>query len=214
MQSPLLKKDMTILFQGDSITDCGRQGEPCGIGYGYVQLISAFLWSAFPELKLNIVNKGISGNRIGDLEQRWDKDCLEIKPDLLSILIGINDTWRRFDSNDPTSTEVFRQGYDRLLTRTRKTPGSTTLVLCEPFVLPYPQDRRAWREDLDPKIAVVRDMARQFNAVYVPFDGAFAAASMAAPCSYWAEDGVHPTLAGHGLMSRVWLRDVLDISIR
>lgn len=205
----LIQPDDRILFQGDSITDCGRDRDlPDSLGRGYANMTAGFLAALHPELGCSCLNRGISGNRTGDLLKRWKADCLDLKPDVLSILIGINDVWRRYDQNLPTSAETFEANYRELLGRTRETLPETRLVLMEPFVLPVPGDRRAWREDLDPKISIVRTLAREFDALFVPLDGAFAAASSHQPPEYWAPDGVHPTPAGHGLISRTWLETV------
>jgi acyl-CoA thioesterase I len=139
-----LKKNAAILFQGDSITDCGcREGNILGLGRGYVYIAASLLLAKFPQLKLTIVNKGISGNRVQDLAGRWDRDCLAIKPDVLSIMIGINDTWRAFDSNDPTATDTYYSAYHSILKKTRDKLGDIPIILCEPFLLPYPEDRKA-----------------------------------------------------------------------
>ncbi|MBC2594727.1 SGNH/GDSL hydrolase family protein [Ruficoccus amylovorans] len=205
--SLIFKADQTILFQGDSITDCARDREDhAGMGNGYASLAAAWLNAARPELNLTLLNRGISGNRAIDLSDRWQKDCLDLKPDWVSILIGVNDTWRRFDSNDPTSTEDYTRHYRDILTRSAA--AGMGLIVCEPFLLPVPEDRKAWREDLDPRIHAARELAREFKAIYVPFDGVFAAASTQRPCEFWAPDGVHPTTAGHALMARHWLRAV------
>ncbi len=197
-----------ILFQGDSVTDCGRD-RSCSwnLGHGYPALIAARLWSELPQMDLSILNRGISGNRVYDLEDRWNEDCISLQPNWVSILIGINDTWRRYDSDIVSPISDFTACYRKLLERTlEKTEAK--LVLCDPFVLPYPEDRRAWREDLDPRINAVRDLAREFGAVYVPLDGAFARASTQKEPEFWAADGVHPTLAGHGLIAKAWLEAV------
>ena len=204
-----LATGMRILFQGDSITDCDRDGHTARpLGTGYAFMIASRLAARYPELGLVFTNRGISGNRARDLEARWDVDCLTLAPDVVSILIGINDTWRRFDHGDATGGEAFRASYRSILQRTRDRLGAK-IVICEPFVLPVPPDRAAWREDLDPKIAAARDLARDFGAVYVPFDGMFAAASTTVDPSYWAADGVHPTDAGHALMAEEWIRRVV-----
>ncbi len=200
-----LRKDMTILFQGDSVTDCGRRREGEGLGFGYVFMIASRLWAARPELNLRVLNRGISGNRSRDLRARWQEDALDLKPDMVSILIGINDTWRRYDRNDPTPADRFDRDYRAILESTRAALGDIPLILLEPFLLPYPDDRRGWRDDLDPKIAVVRDLAREFGATLVPLDGIFAAASAVRDCAYWTSDGVHPTVAGQGLIAKAWL---------
>jgi lysophospholipase L1-like esterase len=203
---------MRILFQGDSITDAGRASDPDGLGRGYVYIASSLLRATFPGRRLEILNRGVSGNRARDLEARWTRDCVELKPDLVSILIGINDTWRRYDSNDPTSAADFEAAYRRILERTRDETRARIVVM-EPFLLPCPEDRLDWREDLDPRIDAVRRLARQFAHVYVPLDGAFAAAAVAVGPEYWAEDGVHPTPAGHALIAAEWLKAVAGLRL-
>jgi lysophospholipase L1-like esterase len=195
-----------IIFYGDSITDCGRaRDQPTALGHGYVAQIAARLDHLQPDPARILLNRGISGNRIGDLESRLDADVLAHRPALVSVLIGINDTWRAFDRNDPTTTAAFRLGYTRLLTRLRDA-GVPRIVLLEPFLLPTPPDRRAWREDLDPKIGVVRDLAVEFDTTFLPLDGLFAAAATRAPAAHWLPDGVHPSPGGHALIADVWLQ--------
>lgn len=204
-----LRKGMTILFQGDSITDSGRRnGVGEGLGTGYAYMVATRLTARYPELGLKLLNRGVSGDRTRDLVARWDRDCLSLKPDLVSILIGVNNTWRRYDRNDPTPVELFYDEYRSILSKTREMVGEN-LVVCEPFLLPCPEDRKQWREDLDPKIRAVRDLAAEFGATYVPFDGVFAAASTRVDPEYWAPDGVHPTPAGHALMADAWERWVV-----
>lgn len=201
-----IEKNEVILFQGDSITDCGRNRETgIDLGRGYPLILAAQLGHLYPEKLLRFHNRGKGGDRVPDLQARWQQDCLDLKPTIVSIYIGINDTWRRYDRNDPTSVDAFASGYHALLTQTKQSLDAK-LVLVEPFVLPVPEDRKAWREDLDPKINAVRELANEFGALLVPLDGLFAQASMRAPAAYWAPDGVHPSPAGHALIADAWLR--------
>lgn len=197
-----------VLFQGDSITDTKRDRQLDSLGTGYAYIASSLFSSIYPEKQVRFLNRGISGNRVKDLEQRWDEDCLNLKPDVLSILIGINDCWKRFSQNDPTPTESYYEGYKRLLTRVKESLPATKLIILEPFLVPALPEQKAWREDLDPKIQAVRELARDFGATYVPLDGLFAAACTQAEPTYWATDGVHPSPAGHGLIARAWLEAV------
>lgn len=198
-----------ILFQGDSVTDCGRDRQIFNSpGNGYVSMIAGMLSALQPELGPECLNRGISGNRTGDLLKRWKEDCLELKPDVLSILIGINDVWRRYDRNLPTSVETYRENYRQLLEQTVQALPQVKLIFLEPFLLPVPEDRISWREDLDPKIDAARHLAREFKATYVPLDGIFNTASTIQPSAFWAQDGVHPTPAGHGLIAKSWLEAV------
>ncbi|MBT2292640.1 SGNH/GDSL hydrolase family protein [Paenibacillus albidus] len=204
----VFKENDIILFQGDSITDCGRNYEDASsLGVGYALMIAGRLGNLYPEKKLTFINRGISGNRAVDLQGRWEKDCLEHKPTWVSIYIGINDTWRRYDSGQETTPEQFEASYRDLIGRTKQSLDAK-LVLVEPFVLPVPDDRKGWRQDLDPKIHIVRELAREYGAVLVPLDGLFAAASAKADPAYWAPDGVHPSTAGHALITEAWLKAV------
>ncbi len=209
----IIAESSTVLFQGDSITDAGRDRQnPNHLGYGYVSMIAHFLDALYPERRLRYLNRGISGNRVKDLVARWDSDCVQLRPDWVSILIGINDTWRRYDSNDPTSTEAFAEGYRTLLQRTRE-KTQARLILMEPFVLHTSPDRQAWREDLDPKIRVVQALAKEFDAILVPLDRLFREASTKREPAFWAPDGVHPSPAGNALIAQAWLR-VVGVQIR
>jgi len=207
MSVPFKQNDL-VLFQGDSVTDCGRSREDDnGLGSGYAMLTSAWLSASYPEYRLRLVNRGISGNRTRDLLTRWEQDCIALQPNWVSILIGINNTWRRYDSNDPTPTERFEQEYRQLLEWTKR-ETSAKIVLCEPFVLPYPEDRITWRDDLDPKLAVVRKLAEEYADVLVPLDVILEQAATRQAPAYWAADGVHPTLAGHALIAQSWIKYV------
>ena len=202
----LIKNNSTVLFQGDSITDAGRDEEKLeGLGRGYAMMAAGLFSASHPGLCVNFINKGISGNRVRDLKERWNQDCLNLKPDLVSIMIGINDCWRRYDSNEITPVDKFEEDYRFVLTQTKKAL-KCSLILIEPFVLPTPPDRIKWREDLDPKIAVVRMLAREFKAHLLPLDGIFQKVSVYQKPEYWAHDGVHPTLTGHALIAKEWLK--------
>ena len=192
---------MTILFIGDSVTDCGREIEP-PYGDGYVREIART-----GLLTEQIINVGTSGHRLVDLEKRWQTDVIDYKPTLVSIAIGINDTWRRYDDNDPTSTEDFLHLYRRLLNWT-KTELDPKFVLCEPFLLHVRDEMKQWREDLDPKISVVHQMANEFDAVLVPFDQHLNTLTHTIAMSEIAEDGIHPSPFGHQEMAKLWLEKV------
>lgn len=189
------------VFIGDSVTDCGREIEP-PFGDGYVREIAQS-----DLLKGEIINVGTSGHRLIDLENRWQTDVLDHKPTLVSIAIGINDTWRRYDDNDITTIEDFRSRYERLLIKTRSL-CDPQFVLCEPFMLAVTDEMNAWREDLDPKIAAVHEMAATFDAILVPFDSFFNTLAKTIPMIDLADDGIHPSVFGHQELARLWLATV------
>jgi len=198
----------TVLFQGDSITDAGRSREnDAALGGGYPNVIANWFSAMYPEKGVRFLNRGISGNRAKDLRARWTADCIDLKPSVVSIMIGINDTWRRFDRNEATAAEAYAEDYRQILARVRDELGATVVII-EPFVLPHPEDRKGWRIDLDPKIQAARELAREFNAIYIPLDGLLAAACVKAPPAFWAADGVHPTPAGHAFIAQAWLKAV------
>ncbi len=209
----MLSPNDHILFFGDSITDAGRNraaapGDSEGWGNGYVHQLAARLSADLAEYDLTFTNRGIGGNRITDLEARLESDVLAHQPDCVSILVGINDTWRRYDSGAVIEVGAFAASYRRILKKLRE--AEIEVVILEPFVLPVPADRATWREDLDPKINAIRDLAREFGATYVPLDGQFAAASTRREASFWLPDGVHPSPAGHALIAEAWLRAMVD----
>jgi lysophospholipase L1-like esterase len=189
------------VFIGDSVTDCGRLIEP-PYGDGYVYNIAQS-----GRLKGEIINVGTSGHRLNDLENRWEVDVLAHKPTLVSVAIGINDMWRRYDDNDPTPVEDFEERYRRVLKAT-KAHGNPELVLCEPFLLSVREEMNTWREDLDPKIAVVHTMAAEFGATVVRFDQRFNDVAQEMSMLELADDGVHPSKLGHQIMADLWLHTV------
>ncbi len=203
-----IENSAVVLFQGDSITDAGRSREnDVDLGRGYPAMVAAWFSALYPEKNVRFINRGISGNRAADLKRRWQPDCLDLAPTWVSILIGINDTWRRYDSNDPTSAQVYEANFRAILEQTRDKLNAK-LVILEPFSLPVPEDRASWRVDLDPKIAVARKLAREFEGIFVPLDGLFAAAATKREMGFWLPDGVHPSAAGHALIAQAWLSAV------
>lgn len=206
----LLNKGDRVLFQGDSVTDAGRvKDDFFDLGNGYPMLINANFSAAYPEMNIEFINKGISGNRMVDLKGRWQQDCIDLKPDVVSILIGINDTWRKYDSDDPTDAESYANDFRAILTDVKQNLDAKIIIL-EPFLLPVMDGQENWRIDLDPKINAVRDIAREFNALYIPLDGMFAAASVVRDCDFWLRDGVHPDMPGHGLIAKAWMEAVCN----
>jgi acyl-CoA thioesterase I len=203
-------KNQVILFQGDSITDCGRAREAVqpntGLGAGYPLLAASHLLCAKAEDGLSIINRGISGNRVVDLYARWKVDGLNLNPDLISILIGVNDTWHEFGSGNGVEIPRFEQFYRMLLEWTVQARPAVKLVLGEPFVYVCGAVSQDWVPDINQRRDVVRRMAREFDAVLIPYQDIFNAALKRAPAQYWLADGVHPTYAGHQLMADAWLK--------
>jgi lysophospholipase L1-like esterase len=204
-----------ILFQGDSITDAGRDRmrrevtDAQALGRGYAYLAAARLLADQPRQGLMIWNRGISGNRVPDLLARWQADCSDLQPDLVSILIGVNDLWHKFDGRYTGSVADYEQGYRELLEQTRQALPRAELVICEPFVLRCGVVSSRWFPEFDQRREVAGRLAREFQTRFVPFQSSFERAlSDDSPPSYWATDGVHPTAAGHQLLADTWLRVV------
>lgn len=191
-----------ILFQGDSITDGnrGRNADPNHIlGHGYVFIIAARHGAAFPEAKLDFINRGVSGNTVRELEKRWPKETLELKPDVLSILIGVNDNGR-------VPLDEYEKTYDNLLADARAGNPKLKLVLGEPFwnpMTPLNDDQRKRQE-------VVAKLAKKYDAALVRYQRVFDNAAKRAPADYWIWDAVHPTYRGHQLMADEWERVVAE----
>lgn len=196
----------TLLFIGDSITDCGRRDDAEQLGFGYVRLIRDYLLARNPATAPRIVNQGVSGNKITDVAARWKSDVLDVKPDAVSIQIGINDVWHGLaNPGDGVPLEQFTGVYHALLRQLQLTLPGTKLVLCEPSVIepPGPAEGNA---RLLPYVRAVREIAREFGAVCcVPLHSAFVQARKTRPDITWTPDGVHPSSAGHMLIARSWL---------
>lgn len=191
--------ESVLVFVGDSITDSGRRTDPEGLGDGYVRHLVPVVRAEYAR----IVNAGIAGNRIRDLRARWETDVIAERPDVLSVYVGVNDTWRRFDEGDATSAEAFDQDYRAVLDRAREA-GVRRLVLVEPFLLPVRAEQEAWLPDLDEKRAVVAALANDYGAAFVPLQGVLSAASGGDNVRL-APDGVHPSAEGTALITQAWL---------
>lgn len=210
-----LLKGQSILFQGDSITDAGRNKEDNGfnnarvLGTGYAMLAGAALLEKYASLELKVYNKGISGNKVFQLADRWDKDCLEIKPDVLSILIGVNDIWHKLNGQYNGTVEIYRKDYIALLERTKKALPNVKLIICEPFAV---KDVKAvddkWYPEFYDYQKAAREISDQFDATFIPYQAIFDEAQEHAPGAFWTGDGVHPSLAGAQLMAQAWLKTI------
>lgn len=192
---------MRILFQGDSVTDAGRNyADSHELGPGYVKYTAELIRAALPEEDIEFINLGISGNRTKDLLERAKRDFTEVNPDIVTILIGVNDTWRRYDSNDPTSDEQFRANYESLL-REIKDKTHAKIVLIDPFLI-YGMGRDHYREDLDGKIDVTRKLALEYAERYLPLDGILASETLGKEPRLLSGDGVHPAEYGRKVIAQ------------
>jgi lysophospholipase L1-like esterase len=208
-------KEQIIVFQGDSITDCGRDKVNAYantvLGCGYVSLIASDLLLRNAGCSVNIFNRGISGNRIVDLYARWKIDMINLAPTVLSILIGVNDTWHHFNYNNGVEVERYEQFFKMLLDWTKKSLPNCNIILCEPFVLPCGVVTPEWKSEMEARGEIVRTLSNNYHTLLAPFQNDFDAALKRAPAEYWASDGVHPTLAGHALMKESWLKTAVEV---
>ena len=211
-EAPHLAAGDVVLFQGDSITDAGRSREAAAeanaqtaLGSGYAWLAASGLLVRDPRRELAIFNRGISGNKVYQLRDRWDADCLALAPDLLSILIGVNDIWHKRAGNYDGTVEVYERDYRELLERTRSELPGVRLVICEPFVLRCGAIDDSWFPEFDGYRAAARRVADGNGATWVGFQAMFDEAVRYAPPEHWAPDGVHPSSAGAALMAQTWL---------
>lgn len=208
-----LQKDDVILFQGDSITDAGRDRSTKTpntspmMGSGYVIQAAGELLFKYAEKNLTIYNKGISGNKVYQLAERWDTDCIELKPALLSILIGVNDFWHTKSGSYKGTVKTYENDYRALLKRTLATFPNVKLIIGEPFAVNKVKAvDDTWYPEFDKYRETSKKLADEFNAVFIPYQKVFDEAQKRAPGVYWTHDGVHASLAGAQLMASAWMK--------
>ena len=210
--------NLTILFQGDSITDAGRNrgsyyaNSGGGMGGGYVFQIVADLLGKYPGKGFRFYNRGISGNKVYQLADRWEDDCLQLKPDVLSILIGVNDFWHTLTQNYEGTAKTYGSDLRALLDRTIKAYPDIKLILGEPFAVKGGTAiNENWVKDFPDYQIAARKIAKDYKAILVPYQKVFDEALKVAPVSYWCWDGVHPSMAGAYLMKNAWLEAFLNL---
>ncbi len=205
----------TVLFQGDSITDAGRDrgreamsNDWAAFGHGYARLVAWHLLSKYANHDLKCFNRGISGHKVFQLQERWEADCIALQPDLVSILIGVNDIWHHLNGQYDGTPADYRDQLTTLLGTTRDRLPNAGLVVCEPFVLRCGAVTEAWFPEMDERRAIAAEVAAEAGATWVGFQSMFDAAVTAdsAPAA-WAGDGVHPSAEGAALMAMRWLSD-------
>lgn len=210
-----LGKDDVILFQGDSITDAHRKRDDnnanstSALGSGYPLLAASGLLYKYPGKSLQIYNKGVSGNKVYQLAERWDADCLDIKPTVLSILVGVNDFWHTLVNNYKGTLKTYQDDYKTLLDRTKQKLPDVKLIIGEPYAITGVKAVDAsWYPAFNDYRHAAREIAQQFGAIFIPYQDIYDKALQSAPGSYWTADGVHPSLAGARLMAQAWLETV------
>lgn len=198
-----------ILFQGDSVTDAGRDREnPSDVGTGYVNLIAAELGYTVPQ-QFVIENRGIAGDRSLDMLARWNNDCLKLAPDYLSILIGVNDVWHGIACNNGISADRYEVFLRMMLDDVSKQLPNTNVIIMEPFITHGTSTDRAWkcfRGEIDKRIETVRRLAAEYGIGCVRLQEEFERAEDVAPAENWTLEGVHPTPAGSTVIKNAWLK--------
>lgn len=196
-------KKIKLLFQGDSITDWGRNNRDChNLGNGYSKYAAENIMNFFPDIEFEFMNLGISGNQTKDLVARLQSDFIDVRPDIISILIGVNDTWHHADDKSWIPNDLFEERY-RTVLKAIKEKTNAKIMIMEPFLIPV-EDKLFFREDLAPKIEIIRKLAREFADVYLPTDGLLASAYIGDDPISFADDGVHPTDKGAKFIGGVY----------
>jgi len=210
-----LNKGEVILFQGDSITDAGREKEKQfansagSFGTGYALLAASEVLNDYAAKEFTIYNRGISGNKVYQLAERWQKDCFDLNPGVLSILVGVNDFWHKLNGQYNGTVEIYETDFRKLLDRTMKTLPKVKLVIGEPYaVLDGSAVDEKWFPEFDSYRYSAKKVATEFETIFIPFQDIFEQAQKHAPGKYWTADGVHPSMAGAALMSAAWLKAV------
>jgi lysophospholipase L1-like esterase len=199
-----------ILFQGDSITDAGRNRSAAGennaaaLGGGYPLIAASHMLRAHPDSALRIFNRGVSGDKTPALQARWETDTTALKPDILSILVGVNDFWHKLSGGYSGTVADFESQYNDLLQSSRQALPNVRLVILEPFVLVTGAVDAKWFPEFDERRAVTARVAKRTGATFIPLQSMFTQLARSAPPSYWLADGVHPTIAGHAAIADRW----------
>lgn len=198
-----MNKKIKILFQGDSITAWGRdKADSNNIGDGYVKYAAENIKNKFTGVEFEFVNLGIGGNQTKDLEERLQSDFIDVQPDIVSIMIGINDVWHHAEQKDWIENDVFKARY-RAVLEGIKEKTNAKIMMMEPFLMPV-ADKLYFREDLDPKIQIIRALAREYADVYLPTDGLMASESIGKDILDFASDGVHPSDYGRRYIGKLY----------
>lgn len=205
-------KKIKLLFQGDSITDMGRDySDYHNLGPGYPKYATEGLKNKFPDVDFEFINLGISGNQTKDLIPRLQKDFIDIQPDIVSILIGINDVWHYSEGRKWLPDEVFEERYRTILNSIKEQTNAKIMIM-EPFLIPI-EDKQFFRENLAPKIEIIRKLAREYADVYLPTDGLLQSAFIGDDPLSYANDGVHPTEKGARYIGKLYVEYISKLIV-
>ena len=204
----LFEQGQKVLFIGDSITDCGRRDVNPPYGSGYVALVRALVTARYPDLGLTFENRGIGGDTVRHLAERWEDDVIAERPDWLSVKIGINDVWRSYGSNRAEAVPIdeYEATYRNLLQSAVDATGCR-LIVAEPYMI-EPDRANPMRAQMDDYRRVARKLAAGFGAVNVRTQEAFDAALETTTPDHWANDRIHPNVEGHAIIALAFLRAI------
>jgi lysophospholipase L1-like esterase len=205
----VLKKGDILLFQGDSITDMGRKDSPDGLGFGYVSVLNGMLGSHRSAPAVKVLNRGIGGDRTVELLARWKEDCESLKPQVLSIKVGVNDVWRiagEWNGQKYIGPEEYTANYRQLIDRALAV-GVRELVLCSPTTIDNGKTKQL-ADLLAERRAIVKALAKEYRAIYVPMGEYQLELLEKRPDVQWTADGCHPTITGHVALAKAWLKAV------
>jgi lysophospholipase L1-like esterase len=207
----VLAQDDVVLFQGDSITEWGRDKSKTkpndfgSLGSGYVLLTATNVLREYATKNLKIYNTGVSGNKVFQLSDRWDNDTLMLKPNVLSVMVGVNDYWHTITSGYKGTLDVYKSDYRKLLDRTKQALPDVKVIIGEPFAMKGVKAvDDSWYPAFDGYRQAARDVAEEFGATFIPYQSVMDEALKLAPATYWSLDGVHPSPAGASLMAYAW----------
>lgn len=207
-----IKQNDVILFQGDSITDNGRSrdngtaNDLQALGRGYAMLAASAILNKYADKNVKVYNRGISGHKVPQLQDRWQADCIDLMPSVLSILIGVNDYWHKRDGKYAGTAQLYKEQYQKLLDSTLEKLPHVKLIVGEPFAVrnvKYVDE--SWFPEFNLYQQAARDIAKEYKAILLPYQDIFDKACQRAPGSYWTTDGVHTSAAGADLMAKHWV---------
>jgi len=207
-----IPESLTILFQGDSITDGGRRkdryyaNDSGGMGGGYVSMLVGELLKSYPSHGFKIYNRGISGHKVFQLANRWNEDCMQLEPDVLSLMIGVNDFWHTLTHGYTGTIDVYKNDLSKLLDKTLLANPDLKMIIGEPFAV---KGGTAVADFFDGKFDEYRyaskEVSDKFGAAFLPYHRIFEDAAAVGGPEHWCPDGVHPSLAGCALMADAWM---------
>ena len=200
---------MRILFQGDSITDAGRGNDSeLNLGAGYPLLVTAGLGFESPG-KYEFLNRGISGNRVVDVYARIKNDIINLKPDVMSILIGVNDVWHEISRENDVCADKYFKIYDMLIDEVKSALPDIKIMILEPFVLKGSATEENWEafdSEVRKRASMAKKIAEKYNLTYISLQSGFDKLSKNVETAYWLRDGVHPTAMGHEYIKQEWIK--------